>query len=114
MPSFRPRYVPDELIATYKEMAARGMAATNQLEIAHIQAGNWADYADTRAAAVAAGADFASLGDTEQRDDANRLVGVIDQEQLRIVLLLGALAVLTFGWLFLWLRTRGPQPLKWD
>ncbi len=109
-----PEIRPDELIATYKDMAARGMAATNQLEIAHIQAGNWADYADTRAAAVAAGSDFAALGDAEQRDDGNRLIGVMDQEQLRIVLLLGALAVLTFGWLFLWLRTRGPQPLKWE
>ncbi len=108
-----PEIRPDELIATYKDMAARGMAATNQLEIAHIQTGNWSDYADTRAAAVAAGNDFASLGDTEQRDDASRLVGMMDQEQLRIVLLLGALAALTFGWLFLWLRTRGPQPMKW-
>lgn len=109
-----PEVRPDELIATYKDMAARGMAATNQLEIAHIQAGNWADYADTRTGAVAAGTDFASLGDAEQRDDANRLVGIMDQEQLRIVLLLGALAVLTFGWLFLWLRARGPQPLTWE
>jgi hypothetical protein len=109
-----PEVRPDELIATYKDLAARGMAATNQLEIAHIQAGNWADYADTRAAALAAGGDFATLGDAEQRDDADRLVDAMDQEQLRIVLLLGALAVLTFGWLFLWLRTRGPQPLKWE
>ena len=109
-----PEIRPDELIAIYKDMAARGMAATNQLEIAHIQAGNWADYADTRAAAVAAGADFAAVGDAEQRDDADRLVSAMDQEQLRIVLLLSALAVLTFGWLFLWLRTRGLQPLKWE
>lgn len=109
-----PEIRPDELIATYTDMSARGMAATNQLEIAHIQAGNWADYADTRDAAVAAGVDFATLGDAEQRDDADRLVTAMDQEQLRIVLLLGALAVLTFGWLFLWLRTRGSQPLKWE
>lgn len=109
-----PEIRPDELIATYKDMAARGMAATNQLQIAHIQAGNWAEYANTRAAAVAAGADFAALGDREQRDDANQLVGVMDQEQLRIVLLLAALAALTFGWLFLWLRTRGPQPMRWE
>ncbi|MEZ4507722.1 MAG: hypothetical protein R2848_18155 [Thermomicrobiales bacterium] len=114
MPSCRRRFRPDELIATYKDMAARGMAATNQLQIAHIQAGNWADYADTRAAAVAAAADFAALGDAEQRTDADRLVSALDQEQLRIVLLLGALAALTFGWLFLWLRTRGPQPLRWE
>jgi hypothetical protein len=109
-----PDVRPDELIATYKDMAARGMAATNQLEIAHIQAGNWADYADTRDAALSAGTDFAALGDAEQRDDADRLVSAMDQEQLRIVLLLGALAVLTLGWLFLWLRTRGSQPLKWE
>jgi hypothetical protein len=109
-----PEIRPDELIATYTDMAARGVAATNQLEIAHIQAGNWSDYAETRAAAVAAGTDFAALGDAEQRDDADRLVTAMDQEQLRIVLLLGALAVLTLGWLFLWLRTRGPQPLKWE
>ncbi len=28
--------------------------------------------------------------------------------------LLGALALLTGGWLALWLRTRGPQPLRWE
>lgn len=109
-----PEVRPDELIATYKEMAAKGMAATNQLEIAHIQAGNWADYADTRAAALSAGQDFAALGDAEQRDDSSRLIEAMDQEQLRIVLLLGALALLTGGWLALWLRTRGSQPLKWE
>jgi hypothetical protein len=109
-----PEVRPDELIATYKDMAARGMAATNALEIAHIQSGNWSDYADTRAAALSAGEDFAALGDTEQRDDASQLIGAMDQEQLRIVLLLAALAVLTVGWLLLWLRTRGPQPVKWE
>jgi hypothetical protein len=109
-----PEVRPDELIATYKEMAARGMAATSGLEIAHIQAGNWAEYADTRAQALTAGQDFAALGDTEKRDDADRLVRAMDQEQLRIVLLLGALAVLTIGWLMLWLRTRGEQPMKWE
>lgn len=109
-----PEVRPDELIATYKEMAAKGMAATNALEIAHIQSGNWSDYADTRAAALSAGEDFAALGDTEQRDDADRLIGAMDQEQLRIVLLLAALSVLTVGWLLLWLRTRGAQPMKWE
>lgn len=108
-----PEARPTELIETYKEMAAQGMAATNQLEVAHIQAGNWADYADTRAAALSAGQDFAALGDNEQRDDADRLVDAMDQDQLRIVLLLGALSLLTAGWLVLWLRTRGEQPLKW-
>ncbi|HET9662274.1 MAG TPA: hypothetical protein VFP05_18250 [Thermomicrobiales bacterium] len=109
-----PEIRPDEQIATYKEMAARGMAATNALEIAHIQSGNWSDYADTRAAALSAGEDFAALGDTEQRDDASHLISAMDQEQLRIVLLLGALAVLTIGWLLLWLRTRSAQPMKWE
>lgn len=109
-----PEVRPDEQIAIYKDMAAKGMAATNELEIAHIQSGNWADYADTRASALSAGEDFAALGDAEKRDDADQLVSAMDQEQLRIVLLLGALAVLTVGWLLLWLRTRGPQPMKWD
>ena len=109
-----PEVRPDDTIATYKDMAAKGMAATNQLEIAHIQAGNWADYADTRASALSAGQDFAALGDTEQRDDSSRLIAAMDQEQLRIVLLLGALALLTAGWLVLWLRTRGSQPLRWE
>jgi len=109
-----PEVRPDDQIAIYKDMAANGMAATNDLEIAHIQSGNWADYADTRASALSAGQDFAALGDAEKRDDAGQLVSALDQEQLRIVLLLGALAVLTVGWLLLWLRTRGPQPMKWE
>lgn len=109
-----PEVRPVELIETYKTMAARGMAATNQLEIAHIQAGNWAEYSDTRAAALEAGRAFATLGDETQRDDADRLIDAIDQEQLRIVLLLGSLALLTGGWLVLWLRTRGAPPMRWD
>lgn len=109
-----PEVRPDELIATYKEMAANGIAATNDLEIAHIQAGNWADYADTRAAGLSAGQEFAALGDSENRDDADRLIRAMDQGQLRIVLLLGALSVLSLAWLVLWLRTRGEQPMKWE
>ncbi len=109
-----PEARPDELIATYTEMAARGMAATSALDIAHGQAGNWGDYAETRLLASGAGQDFAMLGDGERRNDADRLVQSIDQAQLRIVLLLAALAVLSIGWLALWIRTRGEPPLKWD
>lgn len=109
-----PEVRPTDLIETYKKMAAQGMAATGQLEMARAQAGDWASYADTRAAALSAGTDLAALGDTEQRDDASRLISAIDQDQLRIVLLLGALALLTGSWLALWLRTRGRQPLKWE
>lgn len=108
-----PEARPDELITTYKQMAATGMEASSELDAAHVQSENWADYAETRAFALSAGQDFAALGDTERRDDANRLVRALDQGQLRIVLLLGALAVLIFGWLVLWTKTRGPQPLKW-
>ncbi|MCA9860269.1 MAG: hypothetical protein KC438_11130 [Thermomicrobiales bacterium] len=105
---------PDELIETYKSMAALGMSANGQLDIAHIQAGNWSEYAETRDAAVSAGTDLAELGDTDRRDEAKSLVDRIDQEQLRIVLLLAALALLTGGWLALWLRTRQAHPLRWE
>lgn len=109
-----PEVRPSDLIDTYTSMAATGLAALDHLEIAREQSGNWADYADTRALALAAGRDFAALGDTERRDDADHLVRSMDQEQLRIVLLLAALAVLAIGWLALRAKTRGPRPLRWD
>ena len=108
-----PEARPDELLATYKHLAAQGMSAGSALDQAHAQAGNWADYGETRAVALSAGQDFAALGNTERRDDADRLVREMDRSQLRIVLLLGALAGLTFAWLAIWTKTRGPQPLRW-
>ncbi len=108
-----PEVRPGELIDTYTAMAATGLAALDHLETAQEQSGNWADYADTRALALAAGRDFAALGDTERRDNADRLVRSMDQEQLRIELLLAALAVLAVGWLALRAKTRGPRQLRW-
>lgn len=109
-----PEVRPEELIATYRVMAEQGLAAMKALDSAHSQSGDWSAYADARAAALSAGQDFAALGDTERRDDADRLVREMDRSQMRIVLLLGALAALTFGWLVVWTKTRGPLPLDWN
>ncbi len=109
-----PEVRPDDLIDTYTSMAASGLAAIDDLENAQEQSGNWADYADARALALAAGRDFAALGDIERRENADRLVRSMDQEQLRIVLLLVGLAVLAIGWLALRAKTRAPRQLRWD
>ncbi len=37
----------------------------------------------------------------------------LDARQQRLVLLLGALGILTLGWLGLWLWTRGRPQLDW-
>jgi hypothetical protein len=44
---------------------------------------------------------------------ADQELSRLDQRQRQIVLLLGALAVLTLAWLALWLWARGPSELDW-
>ncbi len=109
-----PDLRPVDLIDQYREMAQTGLKATEQLEIARIQSGAWGDYPDARAAALDAGTGFATLGDAENHQDAVTLIDQMDNAQLRLVLLLGALAFLTVAWLALWLWYRQPAVLKWD
>lgn len=105
---------PSELIEQYRAMAESGLMSTDQLEVARIRAGAWVDYPDARAAAVSAGAGFAALGDAENHQQSVGLIDQMDASQLQLVLLLGALALLTIAWLVLWLRYRPDNGLKWD
>lgn len=104
---------PTELLATYEQLALEGVTARAKLESADLLGLSWRDYVDARIAAVSAGTTFASLGDTEESTRAQGLIDDLDKRQRRIVMSLGALAVLTFIWLALWLRARGPAELDW-
>lgn len=105
---------PTELIAEYQLLASAGLEATESLELARIRSGAWGDYPEARDAALSAGGNFAMLGDTENRQTSETLIDQMDQQQLRLVLLLGALAFLTAAWLGLWLWYREPSRLRWD
>lgn len=105
---------PVDLIEIYRDMAETGLRSTEQLDVARIQSGAWADYPHARDAALNAGAGFATLGDAENHENADTLIDQMDNAQLRLVLLLGALAFLTVAWLGLWLWYREPSQLKWD
>lgn len=104
---------PTELLATYEQLALHGVNAGAKLDSADLLGLSWRDYVDARDAAVSAGTSFASLGDTDESTRAQSLVDDLDKRQRRIVMSLGALAVLTFIWLALWLRARGPAELDW-
>ena len=104
---------PTDLIDTYAAMAADGLRATLDLEAAQRLSDRWADYPEARGAAVDAGATFARLGDEEQYQTTRGLLDDLDARQRRLVLMLGALAVLTIAWLALWLWARGPHELDW-
>lgn len=104
---------PGQLLDTYATMAGAGLQATADLETAQRLSQRWADYPEARAAAVAAGTAFAQLGDEEQYQIAQGVLGDLDARQRRLVLMLGALAALTIAWLALWLWARGPAELDW-
>lgn len=108
-----PEQRPDELLAAYDELVARGLAATADLDEAQRRSRRWNDYPEARAAALSAGRAFASLGDEEMTGRARTLLDDLDGRQRRLVLMLGALAALTTAWLVLWLWVRGPPELDW-
>ncbi|MDQ3695907.1 MAG: hypothetical protein M3464_20145 [Chloroflexota bacterium] len=103
----------DDLLAGYARIAAAGHQATVDLEIARRLAPVWTDYPEARAAALAAGVAAAGLGDQTATDQARAILDEIDSRQRRIVLLLVALAIMTFAWLGFWRWSRGPAGLDW-
>ncbi len=105
---------PTELIAEYRFLASVGLKGTEDLELARIRAGSWGDYPEARASALSAGTGFALLGDSVNHQDSQLLIEQMDNTQLRLVLLLGALALLTVAWLVLWLWYREPDRLRWN
>lgn len=104
---------PTELIAIYEQLANDGQAASGQVDRAIQLAHSWRDYPDARSAALNAGKTYAALGDEEGMARAQTVLDDLDKRQRRIVLVLGALAVLTLAWLALWLWARGPSELEW-
>lgn len=105
---------PADLLDTYERLAATGVSATQQLDEARRLSHNWGDYPEARSAAVDAGTAFAQLGDEDMLERAQALLQDLDARQQRLVLLLGALGILTLGWLGLWLWTRGRPQLDWS
>jgi hypothetical protein len=104
---------PTELLETYEQLAAQGLAATASLDDAQRLGRSWGDYPEARSAAVGAGTIFAQLGDEEMVARAEAVVADLDARQRRLVLMLGALAALTGAWLALWLWARGRPDLRW-
>jgi hypothetical protein len=109
-----PEQRPDELLITYEQLATAGATAMIQLDAATGLAQSWGDYREARSSASEAGGTFASLGDEERRTQAESLLSELDTRQRRLVLMLGALGVLTLAWLILWLWARGRQDLQWE
>ena len=103
----------DDLLTSYEQIASQGRQALADLEQARRLAPSWTDYPAARAAALGAGTVAANLGDEALTDQARAILDQIDSRQRRIVLLLAALAVMTFAWLGLWRWSRGPTELEW-
>jgi hypothetical protein len=109
-----PEQRPDELIATYEALAGAGTDAMTKLDAATGLSQSWGDYPEARETALDAGETFATLGDEERRTQAESVLSGLDTRQRRLVLMLGALAVLTLAWLALWLWARGHSELSWE
>jgi hypothetical protein len=109
-----PELRPDDLLLAYHELAFSGLMAADELEIARVQSSNWGDYPAARESALSAGQAFSSLGDETMTMQSQALIDRMDQERLRLVMLLGALAILMMAWLGLWLWARGKSPLRWE
>ena len=103
----------DELLTQYEAIAATGLQANQDLAHATALAPVWTNYPAARAAALAAGRAAANLGNETLATRAQDLLDEIDSRQRRIVLLLLVLSVITFAWLAVWRRSRGPGELDW-
>ena len=104
---------PNDLLTTYADLAASGQTAAVDLERARELSLRWADYPMARGAALAAGTTYARLGDSAGLRDTAAVLDALDNRQRRLVLLVGGLAILSVGWLALWLWARGERPLNW-
>jgi hypothetical protein len=105
---------PAELLAAYDELTQAGVQAARDLESARQLSLRWADYPMARAAALAAGAGYARLGDDAGRSQTAEVLESLDSRQRRLVLLFGGLALLSAAWLTLWLWARGGTQLDWE
>ncbi len=108
-----PEQTPSSLLDSYDALAADGIAAAGQLDQAVQLSRSWLDYRDAQHAAVAASNTYARLGDADNKERADQIIADLNSRQRRIVLLIGALAVLTLAWLALWLWARGPAEIDW-
>lgn len=104
---------PSDAIASYTSMTLRGQDAVARLAVADQHAGSWLSVRQTRADALAAGREFASLGDANRLVTANELVQDIDRRLQRLVLGLAAVALLTGAWLVTWAWFRAPANFVW-
>ena len=104
---------PTDLIDVYERLAQAGLQAALELDDARRRSLRWVDYPMARAAALAAGAGYARLGDEEGLVQTRDVLAALDARQRRLVLLFGGLALLTGAWLTLWLWARGSPNLDW-
>lgn len=104
---------PDETIAVYAGLSQQGLQAEQDLERARALSRRWADYPLARQAALSAGSAYAELGDTAGYESSAAVMRALDERQLRLVLLVGGLTLLSVAWLGLWLWSRGKSPLDW-
>lgn len=105
---------PEQLLVTYETLAANGIDAGVSLSEAQRLGRQWGDYPDAREQALTAGTTYAALGDEEMTNRATGVLDDLDARQRRLVLMLGALSVITVTWLLLWLWSRGRSELDWN
>jgi len=108
-----PQQRPLETIQQYRDLTNQGITATAELANAHKLANSWTDYPDARESAIAAGQQFAALGDAEHVAESRDVLMDIDRRQRRLVYLLGGFALISGAWLLLWRRTSAAKQLQW-
>lgn len=104
---------PDETMAVYGGLSQQGLQAEQDLAQARALSRRWADYPLARQAALDAGTAYAELGDTTGYESSAAVMRALDERQLRLVLLVGGLTLLSVAWLGLWVWSRGKSPLDW-
>jgi hypothetical protein len=104
---------PDETIAVYAGLSQQGLQAEQDLAQARALSRRWADYPLARQAALHAGTAYAELGDSAGYESSAMVMRALDERQLRLVLLVGGLTLLSVAWLGLWLWSRGKPQLDW-
>jgi hypothetical protein len=104
---------PDETIVVYAGLSQQGLQAEQDLARARVLSRRWADDPLARQAALSAGTAYADLGDSAGYESSAAVMRALDERQLRLVLLVGGLTLLSVAWLGLWLWSRGKSSLDW-
>jgi hypothetical protein len=106
-------HTPADLIATWRDMIDRGIAATTDFAAASAASDVWTQTRHARMLADRAANTFATLGDAGHTAEAATLARSLESRLHRMTFIAIALIVLVSLWLLVWLWAWAPSRFVW-